>query len=373
MKEQVTKLHHHFTSMDCKPFQLGRDYSMDEMDQMMKMTGIQINPKIMRELVQVTGMDNIQQTVTTATIPSLLQFLQNWLPGQVGVVTAARKIDDLVGISVAGRWEDEQIVQEVIELTGTPVPYGDTSVIPFANWNMNYVQRNVVRFEQGMQVNTLEEARSSRVNVSSGDQKRKSCGMQLEIARNAIGFYGYNSGNNLTHGFLTDPNLPNYVTVAQGAVSGSRLWSAKTFLEIQADILTAIQALRTQSKEVIDPNKTPLTLAVAANSVDYLSKTSDFGISVMAWMNAAYPKITVKSATQLNNANASANVFYLYAESVDDGLSTDDMRTFIQVVPSRFNLIGIEKGAKGYAEDYSNATAGVMVKRPFAVYRVTGI
>ena len=57
---------------------------------------------------------------------------------------------------------------------------------------------------------------------------------------------------------------------------------------------------------------------------------------------------------------------------VDDA-STDDRRTFIQVVPTKFQLNGVAQLAKGYEESYLKATAGVMVKRPYAVYRVTGI
>jgi hypothetical protein len=83
--------------------------------------------------------------------------------------------------------------------------------------------------------------------------------------------------------------------------------------------------------------------------------------------------VRVVSAPQLNNANGNANVFILFADAVNDGLSTDDNKTFIQVVPATFQLLGVQQLAKGYEEDYSNATAGVMVKRPYAVYRASGI
>ena len=42
--------------------------------------------------------DALQPTVTTASIGTPVQFLQNWLPGFVFVVTAARKIDDIIGL-----------------------------------------------------------------------------------------------------------------------------------------------------------------------------------------------------------------------------------------------------------------------------------
>jgi len=375
MINQESLQHSAFDGKNCKPFVLGVDYDMDEMEKLLPMLGIGFNPGTIERLMETAAMDTnyIQQPLTTASIATPLQFLQNWLPGFVEIVTAARKIDEIVGISTVGSWEDEQIVQQVLELSGSPVPYGDTTVIPLANWNLNFVQRTVVRFEQGMRVGNLEEARAARVRIASGDQKRKSCGLQLEIQRNAVGFYGYNSGNNQTYGYLTDPNLPGYNTVATGGVSSSKLWSAKTFLEIQADLLTALQGLRSQSQDTIDPGKTALTLAVATSCVDYLSKTSDFGISVTKWLKDAYSNVRVVSAPQLNAANASANVFILHADMVADGASTDDQRTFIQVVPAKFQLLGVAKLAKGSEEDYSNATAGTMVKRPYAVYRATGI
>lgn len=377
---QVSKTHASFSPAFFEKkgkLQLGRDYSMDDVKDVMKATGIGFKNGSMQRMYKAyqnavsesVAMDTIQQPLTTASALTPVQFLQNWLPGNVSILTAARKIDRLVGLSTVGAWEDEQIVQQLIEPTGTPVPYGDITNIPFSNYNLNFVYRTVVRFEQGMRIGNLEQARAARVMLDSAGEKRKAASLQLEICRNQIGFFGYNSGANLTYGFLNDPNLPNYQTVATSGTS----WAAKTFLQIQTDILTALQALRTQSQDTIEPNKTPITLVVSTNKVDYLSKTSDFGISVYDWLKQFYPNVRVESAPQLVGANGGADVFYLYADTVDDGLSTDDQRTFIQVVPAKFQVLGVAQQAKGYEEDYSNATAGIMVKRPYAVYRATGI
>ena len=46
---------------------------------------------------------------------------------------------------------------------------------------------------------------------------------------------------------------------------------------------------------------------------------------------------------------------------------------FIQMVPTKFMVVGVERKAKGYMEDYTNATAGVMCKLPFAVYRMSKV
>lgn len=328
--------------------------------------------KMAEHLGKAFGMDaDPVVPLTTPSISTPVQFLQSWLPGLVHIITAARKIDDLVGITTQGRWEDEEIVQTVLEHTGESVPYGDQTQIPLSSWNVNHERRSIVRFEEGLRVGKLEEARAAAMNVGSAQEKRAAAAAALEIIRNKVGFFGYNNGSNKTYGFLNDPELPAYVSVPVGA-GGFTEWSTKTFLEIQADILTWLTALRVQSQDQIDPGSTPITMALATAARDQMSKTSDFGISVTAWLNEAYPNVTVVSAPELDGANGGENVAYVYATSVTDG-STDDGRTFVQVVPAKLQTLGVENGAKGYTEDYSNATAGVMLKRPYAVYRASDI
>lgn len=337
--------------------------------------GINISRKqaiaMARAAYDAMGMDAIQPTVTTGSVPTPIQFLQNWLPGFVYVMTGARNIDDFIGIQTTGYWEDAEVVQGILERTGYSVPYDDYANVPLSSWNTNFERRTVVRFEEGMKVGVLEAAQAARMEVDDSGAKRQAAALALEIQRNNVGFLGFNNGNNRTYGFLNDPGLPNYVTVANG-VAGTPQWSTKTFLEICKDIRSAIVSLRNQSQDTIDPKKVAITLAIATVSVDWLSTTSDFGISVQAWLNDAYPNIRVVSAPQLNAANGGANVFYLYADKVDDD-STDGGRVWIQPVPAKFQVLGVQQMAKAYIEDYSMATAGAMCKRPYAVVRRSGI
>jgi len=326
---------------------------------------------MMAEQAHAFGMDDLQGTTLPGTIGTPIQFLQNWLPGFVRTMTAPRNIDLLVGISTAGSWEDEEIVQGVLEPTGIAAQYSDYSNIPLTSWAPSFERRTVVRFEMGMRVGKLDEARAARMNVNSAAEKRGNSGVALEISRNRIGFYGFNSGTNRTYGFLNDPSLAAYVNVANGA-GGSPLWSLKTMLEITADIRAMLAKLQTQGKGVIDSRKTPITLALANTLVPYLGVSSEFGVSVEDWMRKTYPNVRIESAPELDGANGGANVAYCYADAVEDGAS-DDSRTWAQVVPAKFQLLGVEKQAKAYVEDYVNATAGVMLKRPYAVTRYSGM
>ena len=314
---------------------------------------------------------NLIAPQSTPSIGTPIQFLQAWMPGFVQTITQARQIDNLVGISTIGRWEDEEVVQGYSERTGNALPYQDNTTVPLTGWNTNFERYSIVRFEQGFMVGRLEEARAAAMNYNSAENKRMQATLSLEVQRNYIGFNGYNSGAGRTYGFLNAPGLPAYVNLPNGA-AGTSTWASKTTLEIIADILGALQALRVQSGNRIDPKSRAITLAVAMSAVDFLATPTQLGYSVKQWLNENYPNVRIESAPELNAANGGANVFYLYAEEFNEE-STDDGRTFTQMVPAKFITIGAQQLTKGYEEDFGNATAGVMVKRAWAVVRRSGV
>jgi hypothetical protein len=314
----------------------------------------------------------LQPTLTTASVTTPIQFLQKWLPGFVGIITAARKIDEILGMATVGDWDDEEVVQGTLEGTAGGALYGDYTNVPLSSWNVTFESRTIVRWEQGMRAGVLEEGRAGKVAINSAETKRNAATQQLEIFRNNVGFSGFNSGNNKTYGFLNDPGLPSATAFPATGTGSSTAWADKNFAQIQADIRLMVVTLRTQSQDTIDPEKVNMTLVLPTNVVDYLTTTTDQGVSVRDWMTKAYPKIRVVSAPQMELAIASQNGAVLQAETVDDEVSTDDKRVWIQAVPAKFRLVGVSQQTKGYEEDYSNATAGALLKRGYAVVRNYG-
>lgn len=320
------------------------------------------------------AMDDPQGGVLSPSIGVPVQFLQAWLPGLVRAVFKVRVIDELIGITTIGAWHDEEIVQGVIESMGDAVPYGDLSNVPFASWNLNFERRTVVRFEKGFAVGRLEEARASAIRVSSTAEKRIGVATALDIQRNQVGFVGFNAGADRTYGLLNDPYLPSYVTVANGATSGTPAWSTKSTLDIIADLISFFQTLEVNSGGNIQPKVDETTLALPTGWDTYLGTPTTLGYSAGAWMRENYPKCRIITAPQFQGANGGANVGYLYADNVEsDPESTDDGRTFLQAVPTKMQTLGVQQEAKRFVEDFSNASAGVMCKRPWAVYRFSGI
>lgn len=354
-----------------------RDFNFRTESRELPKMGININDHVVNKMhkkINEFAMDNalsLQQPITTPSITTPLQFAQFWMPGLVEVATAYRGIDDFVGLDIMGNWEQEQVVQGIKELLGTPQLYSDETNVPYASLNVNWIFRTIVRFELGMRVGRLAEARNALAYIELASDTRNSIELNLEILRNNVGFLGFNAGDNQTYGFLNDPSLPGYMTVPEG-LSTSTQWTQKTTLEIINDIQLAISTLRTQSKNVVDPQRLDLTLAVSTNRVDRLSTPTELGYTILEWLKLNYPRIRVVNAAELDVANGGANVFYLYADSIPDG-GSDNGKVWVQAVQTKFLNLGVAVYEKYYSEDYSNATAGLMLKRPYAVVRFTGI
>ena len=377
--KQTSPIHHHIAPRDARPFRMSAQDVANGAWAELAQLGINIDERTIMQMMDGMGMDGNNvglspsplANLTTASITTPIQFLQAWMPGFVPVATAARKIDELVGATTLGRFEDEQIVQGILEGEGQAQPYTDYGPVPLSGWNVNFETRTMVRFEMGMSVGYLEDLRSAAIRMNTANEKRNRATVALDIQRNRIGFYGYNDGSGKTYGFLNDPGLPAYNTVASG--SGGYTWALKTFNEICADIRTAMAGLQIQSMDTIDPQKTPVTMALAMSCYQYLTVVNSLGnMSVADWISKTYPNLRIVSAPELDGANSTANVAYFYAESIDDG-GSDGGAVFMQCVPARFITLGVEKRAKAYLEDYANALAGVMCKRPYAVYRISGI
>jgi hypothetical protein len=377
MRESI--LHSAISARNVRPLKLtAANIAASAHNELYRM-GINIPAAKIGQMVSGMGLDSNDTGLAPSPMPGLfptgsptpIQFLQAWLPGFVTAITAARKIDQLIGIQTVGAWEDEEVVQGVLEYDGQAVPYTDQGNIPLASWNVDYARRTVVRFESGMRVGILEEARAGRANIPSGATKRTGAGHFLEVQRNRVGFYGYNDGENMTYGFLNDPSLMPALTAATGS-GGSTKWKDKTFLEITADIRQVVAQIQIQSMDNIDPEQTPITIGLPTGCNQYLSVTSNFGNSVRNWVKENYPNLRFETAPEMAGAVGGADVLYGYPDRVDDG-SSDDGQVWGQLVPSKFYMLGVEKGAKGYAEDYSNATAGALLKRPYCVIRMIGI
>ena len=316
------------------------------------------------------AMDSIPNMNTAPSIPTANRYLQTILPGLVYSVTAPLTIERLIGSTGVGEWHDEQIVQPMLEHVGQAQVYSDLGK-PFTNasWNLEYEIRNVVRFEAGFMVTKLEQARAGAGGFDTAAEKRAAMQQSMEILLNRVGFKGFRDGANKTFGYLNDPNLPAYGTIA--AFAGGAGFLKATFDEMTSEINTAVTALRTQSLDRIDVDNDPLNMDIASASFAAFNTPNQFGITVRQWLRETYPNITLNPTHELNAVNAGKNVYYLYAPTVA-GSGTDNGKTIDFHIQTRFAPMNSEVHMKGYNEGATMATSGVMCKRPYAVIRRSG-
>lgn len=312
------------------------------------------------------GLDEAPNMISTASNLTPIQFLRYVIPEIVTYLTTKRNIDDLVGYTKAGDFEDEEVVQQTIELLGSARPYGDKANPTRASFNNGFVKRSIVRMEASLEVGILEALRASKVRLNSYDIKKKAVAILLEIVRNEIGFYGYIDGDNLTYGILNDVNLLPYRNVATGA-SGSSLWKTKTMEEICADIVTAFSKLREQTGDNFDPQTTKGALIISSAVVDFLSTQNSFGMTVRQWLKENYPNISIKSSAFMNEVNGGSNVFYVVPDELEG------VKVIEQFGQDKMRLMGVWNKGKSEEEFYANATAGCMVRIPAGVVRYSGI
>ena len=349
------------------PAEKVKAYAMDAdtTEQSLNMLGVNWTDRAMRDM-KAFAQDAAPSTITSQSISNAVQFLQHFLSEQIKVVTQARVADRLLGRDIAGSWAQEEIVATVKEGVGQARPYGDKTDLTSSDWNLNFERRNIVRFEEDVEVGILEEERASMMRINSADEKRMAAAEALAISMNDVAFNGYNTSVTRTYGILNDPYLGAYKSVTTGAAGNT--WDLKTFEEMTNDIKAAVATLRTQTGSNFDPMNDAFVLGIASEKIDYLATVNALGTtSVREWIKQTYPKCRIESVPQFSNANGGADVFYMIAETING------QKVAHQYVQDTLRMLGVERRAKGFAEAYSNATAGVLISLPIGVVRYTGI
>lgn len=293
-------------------------------------------------------------------------MLETWLPGVLRTITQLRNIDEIVGITTIGNWQDDSINLRVSEPAAKAELYGDFSNIPLADYSTAKEQRGIVRFEQGFQVGRLEDVRQSATGFQAAEEKRKAVVESLDMARNTVGFNGFNSAAANVYGLLNDPSLPAFTTAATA-------WSTASFEALTDEFTAMVTAIETQmGGNFNDSDSMVFVLPVGYRSIMTRFSTTLSSMTFAVWIRENYPNVRIVYTPAFQKANGGLDVAYLFVESAGDVDESDITNaSVIQAVPVRYEVLGSENRIKGYIEDAINATAGIFVLRPWAFTRRT--
>ncbi len=312
------------------------------------------------------------ESVLSQTGFTPLQYLQYPLNKPIEVMTTPVTIDKIAGRSVVADWETENVIQPVIEGAGVPQLYGDDNDAPLASMQYDYELRTVQRFELACRIGKLEDARLSKMGVlgykSPFEAKRTAVAKGFQLLQDEIGFRGFINGSGVTEGLLTDHNLLAAQAVAANA-GGDTEWAKKDYNAICADIREMFATLSTQTDMHFDGmagDKCKLVLAPASKNA--LTTQNDLGKTVLDWLKENYEGCEVIATPRFKNAfTGGVNGAMLIADELNGN------EVVKQYVPCLMRLLGIEKRFKYAAEDYTFATAGVMVKQPLGIVTRTSL
>lgn len=329
--------------------------------------GVTMDEAVCEAKEYLSVMDAAPNAQTTPTNVTPVQFAQFWLTNPIKILTRGRSLDKVIGRTIVGTWETEQIVATIMERMGQPGLYGDFTKAPLADWNVNFATRDNVRFEMGIEVGKLEEARASQMRLNSYALKRDAMAEAFAILLNNTGWWGYRSdsknfagGAKNIYGLLNDPN----VTV--DTVDSNWMTTDVKMDAIVTDIQTMITDAVTSLKGNYDPETDSATLALPIGQYTQLAKINDYGISVRDWLTKTYPKVRVISCAELDGAFGTTSAPQDGALLIVDSVLGDS--TVQQMLTSSLRLVGVQPMAKGSYEVYSCSTAGTLVRYPLAYH-----
>lgn len=311
------------------------------------------------------------EAVTTPNIQLPAGALMYIRPKAVEVLTAPEAADKIAAPQKNGNWGDEIVNIKVKEYLGHTSPddvEDDDGLLSGVNYSN--VQRGVYYYRSGWRVNDREEATVGALQENARANKVEAAMRALRIDRNlfflkGVSFKGLSAP---IYGYLNDPSLSAYITVAAGA-SGDTEWSEKTPEEISNDITDAWAQLNTQSNglaaEMLSKGKR-LKLFLSPASEALFKRVNGYGLSAYKAVNENYPGIEVVAVPQMAGANSGANVFYL---SIDTDGNDTVLNSYVEM--ARAYPIFQKDGV--LSQKISAATSGGVVQYPMFVVRYTGI
>lgn len=316
----------------------------------------------------------VSPLVTTPNINLPLGALQYIRPGAIETLTAPRMADRLASAEKNGKWGDMVVTVKIKEYTGKTSPddglYSDGLQV---KTNYSTVNRGVYYYQTGWLATDMEEATVGAMQENYRADQVEAAMRTLAIDRNNFFFNGIATANGQTpiYGFLNDPALSAYTSVAAGdATQNPTYWVNKTPEQIANDIVTAVSQLIAQSQGIVEDelDNGKIIIAVATGSIGQLDRANSFGKTARAMLKETYgDRVEFVAVPQLNNADSNSDVFYATFQFASGPA------TFINSYVEMAKAYPIFQRDSVVSQKISAATSGAILQLPWAIVRYNGI
>lgn len=284
-------------------------------------------------------------------IPALGQFFQFWFPDTVRALYRGRSAKQVYGVDQVGDWTTEQVVQPKLELTGDMALYDDFSRPPLTSYNLGWATLDTVRFEVGVEVTKLEEARAAGMRQNAYQLKKEAIILKNDIFMNKVFWDGFaDLGNNRkrVYGILQSIGEANNMPIDILAAEVD---------DVQKEMARWVQNLTNNLAGNFDPTRDAIVFNLPLAWQSVMIKTTEYGWSVSDWLKKQYPNVEIRYSVELED------LAIVFAPMVD-GVGK---KTVSLLQTSALRLIGAVPTQKGMQECYSSSVAGALVACPAAI------
>ena len=294
-------------------------------------------------------------------IPGLAQFFQFWFTDIVNALYRGRSFKQTYGVDQVGDWTTETVVQPMLELTGDMALYDDFSRPPLAGYNLGWTTRGTVRFETGLEVTKLEEARAGVMRQNAYQLKKAATILKSDIWMNNIFWNGFaTDGAKPVYGIFNEPGL----ATRKEDMTFNILSENASVKLIQSLFAGWVQDATNDLEGNFDPTTDAIVFNLPLAWQSVMTRTTEFGWSVSDWLKKQYPHVEIKYSVELNKRGTDKlGVAIVFVPNVRDV----GKKTVTAMQTSALRLVGAIPSLKGMEECYSSSVAGVLISAPLAV------
>lgn len=321
----------------------------------------------------IIGVDNAAPFVTAPNINVVAGALQYIRPKAIETLTAPRVSDKIARAEKFGKWGDRVVVIKQKEYTGkTSADDGLTSDGLQVKTNYTYVSRGVYYYTTGWLSTDLQEATTDGIQENYRADQAEAAMRTLAIDRNKFFFNGVSVAGSAApiYGFLNEPSLGAYTSVAANGTGNSTYWSTKTPEDIYNDVVAAINQLYVQSNGIVEDELAngKIKIAIAAGSLGQLDRTNSYGVTARRLLKETYgDKVVFEAVPQLNSADSNSDCMYVIFDM--EGEDSTLLNGYVEMARA-YPLFTKDSVV---SQKISGATAGAIVQYPWAIARFNGL
>lgn len=283
-------------------------------------------------------------------------------PKVVTVLTAPLRARAIFSEEKNGDATTTAVKIQMMEFTGTTVPYDDFSDGGTSGVNFNWPARDNYLFQTVRRYGDLEEEKSAVAKINLAGRTQMAAARIIDVDANRFYFLGVAGLRN--YGILNDPGLNAPIAPAATGTGSSVLWSTKTTRQRYDDVLALFKQLVTQlGGNVTESDRLMLVMSPSLSVL--LGTATDFNVSVLDMMKHYFSNLSMVTAPEYSTA--SGELMQMIAPEIQ-GEETASLG-----VSEKFRAFAPVRQTSSIVQKFRAGTYGAIIKRPAAIAGMLGM